>query len=401
MRQTRKEISLLGCMLLVTGNVLGVGVLALPIKAGLGGFFPALAGIILIWAIMLVSAFVIAKRLPTSATTLDIPSFYRKELGPIGQWVATIFNLVLLYGVLVAYLSGFSQILIHLFGATHYRIAIVLGYFLFTAGLILGTKNLLQRWNPLLILAIFISFIILAISGMGHFNAPLLLNSNWKYLPFGLPIAVSAFHFHNIIPTLSRNLKHDQGKIRLAIVGGVGIGLIINLVWVTIVLATLPEHGGMNSLFSAYHQSIPATVPMADVLHSSVFLISSLIFALLSITASFIANGLGLFGFIRDLCACYLKTSRTLAVATLTFVPPLVVTLTYPSIFLDALDGVGGLGETVLFIILPSFVLLKLLRHRGKTLRVFALIMMLVGIFIVLFTSAELMGWIDLWFHLG
>ncbi len=66
-------------------------------------FFAALTGIILIWAIMLVSAFVIAKRLPTSATTLDIPSFYRKELGPAGQWVATIFNLVLLYGVLVAY----------------------------------------------------------------------------------------------------------------------------------------------------------------------------------------------------------------------------------------------------------------------------------------------------------
>lgn len=401
MQPTTKEISLIGCMLLITGNVLGVGVLALPIKAGLGGFFPALAGIILIWAIMLVSALVIAKRLPTSATTFDIPSFYRKELGPAGQWVATIFNLVLLYGVLVAYLSGFSQIVIHLFDATDYRIAIILAYFLFTAGLILGTKTLLQRWNPLLISAIFLCFIILSISGMGKFNGRLLLDSNWKYLPFGLPIAVSAFHFHNIIPTVSRNLNHDQVKIRLAIVGGVGIGLLINLIWVTIVLGTLPEHGRLDSLFSAYHQSIPATVPMADVLHSSLFLGSSLIFALLAITASFIANGLGLFGFIRDLCACYLKTSRPVVVASLTFVPPLVVTVSYPRIFLDALDGVGGLGETVLFIILPAFILLTLLRGRPVAMRILALTMMLIGVFIVLFTLAELTGWIHDWFHLG
>ncbi len=253
----------------------------------------------------------------------------------------------------------------------------------------------------MLILAIFICFIVLAISGVRHFNAPLLLNSNWKYLPFSLPVGVSAFHFHNIIPTISRHLKHDQGKIRLAIASGVGIGLLISLIWVTIVLATLPEHGGMNSLFSAYHQSIPATVPMADVLQSPVFLISGFIFALLSITASFIANGLGLFGFIRDLCACYLKASSTLAIATLTFVPPLVVTLTYPRIFLDALDGVGGLGETVLFIILPGVVVLKLLPHRASILQLLALTMILVGIFIVLFTSAELMGWIRFWFHLG
>ena len=49
--------------LLVLGNVLGVGVLALPIASGLGGFVPAVIGIFVVWLIMLFSAWLIVYRM--------------------------------------------------------------------------------------------------------------------------------------------------------------------------------------------------------------------------------------------------------------------------------------------------------------------------------------------------
>ncbi len=45
--------------------------------------------------------------------------------------------------------------------------------------------------------------------------------------------------------------------------------------------------------------------------------------------------------------------------ATVTFLPPLAVSLIYPDLFLVALDIVGGVGITLVFGILPTLILLR------------------------------------------
>jgi len=386
---------------LVAGNVLGVGVLALPIKSGIAGFFPALLSTVFVWLLMLVSAFVIVEKLPTENKHFDIPSFFNAQLGKIGYWVAIICNLIILYGVIVAYLSGMTCLISSLVPPNFAGQWITLIYFLFVSSILICKLRYLTKSNIVLILAIFICFLLLVFSSTSHFNTHLLLQTNWKLAPLGLAVAVSAFHFHNIIPTVSHTLNKDKTATKKAIFIGVLIGLIINTTWLCIVTGTLHEMSVDHlSIASTYAHNLPATIPMAILLHSRIFITASMTFGVLAITASYIANGRGLFGFIRDMTTKYFSMDNRFFVALIAFLPPLIVTLIYPSIFLYMLDIVGGIGETALFIILPAVILMRMLRKKTEfkyqLANLFAYLMFLAGCFIFIFIVLEKFGVIHL-----
>ena len=263
--------------LLVAGNLLGIGVLALPITVGLSGFEIGVVEIVVISAIMIISAFIIASRLPAGQKDFDIPSFFQQELGTTGRWVAIVCNLILLYGVLVAYLSAISDIVENIFPLHISHTLITILYFGLVTTLIMFGRNVLRRGNTILLLAIFACFVVLIKTGVADFHPHLLSYSDWKYLPLGLPVVVSAFHFHNIIPTVSRYVNYSQQDIRKVITIGVGIGLAMNLIWVTVVLGTLSVHSGSNSLLHTFIYGLPATIPMTFLLHSKFFSLAGLI----------------------------------------------------------------------------------------------------------------------------
>jgi tyrosine-specific transport protein len=399
MSESKGKLHLISVAFLVLGNCLGVGVLALPIKSGLTGFFPALVGILFIWLMMLLSAFVIGYKINMEkSNTFDIPSFFAKETNQAGKWLAIACNLILLYGVLVAYLSGMTAIIKDLIPFHLSDPLITVVYFLLTAALILFGADIMRKGNMLIVIAVWVCFALLIIYGSQDFQMAKLEEVSWKFFPLGIPVAVSAFHFHNIIPTVSRYLQHDVKATRQAIFIGVGLGLVINVVWVVIVLGSLQRMGvDPNTVEEAYWHNLPATIPMAKLLHSKVFLVSSFVFAFFSVTASYIANGTGLYGFMRDLTHMYLKTSNWFVVAALTFLPPLAVALIYPNIFLSALDVVGGVGESVLFIVLPGAILVKLSRTRNSRLgAAVGRLMVAVGTVVTIYVILSKAGLIDL-----
>ena len=342
----KEKLPVITVSFLVLGNCLGVGVLALPVKYGLAGFLPALIGIVFIWFIMMISAFVIGQKIcQARSETFDIPWFFKDNLGSVGKWLAIACNLILLYGVLTAYLSGMATIIDQFCHPPVNKALITLIYFVLTTGLILFGTKAYARGNVLVIAAVWICFILLVISGAKKFDPALLQSSAWKYFPIGLPVAVSAFHFHNIIPTVARSLKHNSAATRKAIFLGIFLGLVINMIWVIIVLGSLERTGiAPDTIEESYWHQLPANVPMEKLLHSRIFFGSSFVFAILAVTASYMANGTGLRGFIRNLTNTYLKTDNAVLIASLAFLPPLIITLVYPDIFLDALDIAGGVG---------------------------------------------------------
>jgi tyrosine-specific transport protein len=383
---------------IVLGNCLGVGVLALPIKYGLAGFVPALIGICSTWFIMMMSAFVIAYRISKAQRdSFDIPSFFGEQLGVIGKWLAIACNLILLYGVLTAYLSGMSTMVNQLFHPPVSEKLVTVIYFTLATGLVFFGVRAYRRGNILLVASVWICFIVLIITGMKRFNPRLLTETDWKCFPIGLPIAISAFHFHNIIPTVSRMLRHNVRATRKAIFLGIFLGLIINLIWVTIILGSLKPFGmEKDTIEESYWHQLPANVPMSNLLGSKLFLASGLIFGILAVTASYMANGTGLHGFIRDLTTTYLKSENRLLIAAVAFLPPLIIALVYPSIFLGALDVVGGVGEAVLFAVLPGIILVRLARHRSRVLVAIGYVMIVGGSLITAYAVADKIGLVDL-----
>jgi len=393
-----KKFTVVTVSFLVLGNCLGVGVLALPIKYGLAGFWPALLGICFIWLLMLISALVIARKICTAKSeTFDIPWFFKDALGAGGKWLAIACNLILLYGVLTAYLSGMSTMIDQLCHPPVNKALITLVYFIITTGLILFGTRAYQKGNLLVIIAVWVCFILLVISGARRFDPALLRSAQWKYFPIGIPVAVSAFHFHNIIPTVARSLRHDFPSTRKAIFLGIFLGLIINLVWVTVVLGSLERVGpDPDTIEESYWHQLPANVPMEDLLHSRVFFGSSFVFAVLAVTASYMANGTGLRGFIRNLTSTYLHTENKMLIAAVAFLPPLGVTLVYPDIFLGALDIVGGLGEAILFIALPGLILIRMAKRKSSLMGLVGGLMFVIGCLITAYVIADKAGLIDL-----
>ena len=321
------------------------------------------------WICMLSTAIILAgQKSLTESETADLPTFFQQELGTAGKWVTVVANLIILYGLLTAYISGAAEVLETLFPENPVPLPLLmLAFFVLATFMTLFGMNLMRKGNAVIMILMWITFGTLVYFCARHVNVGQLRFTDWHYLPASLPVVVTAFHFHNIIPSICRTMNHDQWAIRRAMFIGTFIGLVMNLVWVFVVIAALPlEAVGHDSVLYAFKQNLPATVPLSDILHTQVFTICALVFALLAMTAAYMANGTALSSFIRDLTNTYLHTKNRAVAYCLAFLPPLVISILYPAIFLKAIDLVGGVGIDIIFGILPGIILIKYGRGNWK-----------------------------------
>lgn len=359
MSQT-KSASTLSMMFIVVGNMLGAGILALPINLCATGVVPAVGATILMWIMMTYTALIYSRQKSlTYNEHADLPTFFGQELGSKVKWVTTVANMIILYGVLVAYLTGVSTIIMSL-QDTLPSSAVMIAYFILVTGITAFGMKLMEKCNAFMVVLMWITFAVLLGYVMPEIDVSRFQASDWKYVPAGLPVLLMAFHFHNIIPTLCRSLGHDRKKINTAIIGGTTIGLVMNLVWIVAVLGALPlTSSGDINLMTAFVKNQPATVPLEKLLQSSTFTYIGLVFALVALSTSFMANGTALMSFMRDLCKTNFNKDSKALIWCISFLPPLVVGLIYPDIFLIAINVVGGVGENIIFGILPGFIVWK------------------------------------------
>ncbi|MEW5736581.1 MAG: aromatic amino acid transport family protein [Thermodesulfobacteriota bacterium] len=344
--------------LLVTGTTVGAGILGLPVTSGLAGALPALISMVLAWALMLFTGWVLMDCLVRHREREpDISTAMEMELGRAGQWLASLSYLVFLYGLLVAYLAGGASVLSFLFHASGARPWLMLGFFAVTAGISIYGLGLVRRCNAWLMLLMGLAFAVLVYKCAGAFQASRLARADWSFIPSAMPIIVCAFCFQCIIPTVTRDLGYDRKLIFRALLLGTGIALAFYLVWLISALAALPLSGtGQGNILAAFRDDQPATVPLAAALGSVTVTVSGMAFSLLAITTSFVGVGISLMGFWRDLLS---GAERKFLIPALAFAPPLVLALLFPDLFLDALDIVGGGAIVFLFGLLPSLIFLR------------------------------------------
>ncbi len=368
--------------LLVTGNLIGAGILALPMQTGGAGLFYSFLAMILFCGAMYFSAIVLAKEaVERKEDDFNYPSLYGRYLGSAGKWLATIANLLILYGLLTAYIGGGATIIVSAIsgeagaGSTlNYAVTCILFLVLsiFTAA---GT-GFVARYNQFLMLFLGCCFLTLVIMGTKHIELQHMLFHDVRFLPIAVPVILTAFHFHNIIPTICKDMEWDIQAISRAMLIGMLIGLIMNGIWVGVGIGVLPLTVGSNSIVSGFQHGLPATIPLGKMLGNPLFSTIAIAFSLTAICTSYAANGIGLMDFNRDLLG---KSSKTTILAA-TFLPPLVIALLFPTVFLKAIGVVGGVGIALLFGVLPAVI--SFIKNKSIYARLLALV---VGL---LFTAA-------------
>ncbi|CAG36091.1 related to tyrosine-specific transport protein [Desulfotalea psychrophila LSv54] len=179
--------------LLITGNLIGAGILALPIQTGGAGLLFSSLAMIVFAAAMYFSAIVLAKEaVEQKKDTFNYPSLYEKYLGPLGKWVATGANLLILYGLLTAYIGGGTTIIVSAISgktAPNSLLTLIVTILLFItlSAFTAGGTSFVARYNELLMLFLGISFASLVIMGSGHLELHNMLLHDLRFLPIAVP----------------------------------------------------------------------------------------------------------------------------------------------------------------------------------------------------------------------
>ena len=379
--------SYLGGILLVAGTSIGVGILALPVSTSFGGFIPSLCIFLVIWAVMLATAYFLLEVNLALPGEPNLISMVEKTLGKWGKTVSWVFYLLLLYSLLAAYLSACAPLFASFFQtAFHLTLPAFIFPFLlpivFSGFICFGTRGI-DYFNRILILGLVISYGLLVGTVPEHMEVNRLFHRDFTSSLFAVPVIITSFGYHIIIPTLTTYMKHDVKSLRKILLWGSLIPLVVCILWQVVVLGALPQ----KDLSLAWKLGVPATDPLAKMLQSDWIAYSARFFSFFAIITSFLGVALSLSDFLRDGLSLKKNWEGKLFAILLTFIPPLLFLFFCQKTFYIALEYAGSFVAILLGII-PALMVLKLKKHswyqslKGRTF-VFFILFLCVGVVLI------------------
>ena len=376
MLKESKEI--ISVSFLIAGTAIGVGILGLPIQVGLAGLLPVCVGLLIGVFIMYISGMGLAEAYgQIEEKNVDLPTIAEKTFGKFGKNLVVFAYLIVFWGLLVAYFAAGTSIFSNNLPFKMPVWSVLLLFFLpITIVLFLKMKFVL-RFNASIMLLLIVSFIVLLFLSVKDIQVHHYKNIDWSYFTGILPIIICTLAYQNTIPVVCQRLNGDLRKIRLSIIIGLIIILGICLLWLLAVIGSLPLNG-RYSISSAMKANQPASIPLSIVLQSKWVTITSLFFSIAAIITSYISIVIGMLNFSRDIFSSFGTSQKKILPVVFTFLPPVIVVIAFPHIFLNALDIVGGIGIVSLFGLLPTLILIKQNKNRKNfILGIFAFILFL------------------------
>jgi len=353
---SEKHGSIFGGTLLIAGSCIGAGMLALPILTGLAGFFPSLIVFLAAWAFMTLTGLILVEVNGWFGKQVNLISMAGQTFGTFGRVLAWTLYLFLFYALLVAYVSGsgnlFSSYVQSAFSFTppdflgSLFFVILFGYVVY-----MGTRTV-DLWNRLLMFAKIAAFLGLVFLGVKHIEPKLLLYTNSSYAIFSLPLLITSFGFHNMIPSLMGYMKGDVKRVRLTILSGSLLVLFIYLIWEILVLGIVPIEG-KSGILESLKLDQEASQAISGILGSSWVSSFAQALAFFAILTSFLAQALSLVHFLADGLKVTPTSRENPWLCVIALLPPLVLSMIYPQLFFKALSFAGGICAVILFGLLP------------------------------------------------
>jgi tyrosine-specific transport protein len=357
--QQERKGSVFGGILLVVGCCTGAGMLGLPVLSAMTGFIPSIFIFFICWLFMVTTGLLLLEVNLWFDKEVSLISMAEKTLGLAGKTVSWLVYLFLFYSLMVAYVAASGSLISSFadqFGGV--QIPHWVGSFLFT--LILGILIYRGTWavdwfNRFLMLGLVVTYTLLIISGLGHINLNLLEHHDWTQMTPVIPAVIVSFGFHNLVPSLTTYLKHRVKSIKQAIIIGSLIPFFIYLIWEAIILGLVPLEDFRTTLANGDI----ATQALKKAVGSSWILDVAESFAFFAIVTSLLSVALSFVDFLADGLKIKKNPSGKIALVLLVLLPPFLLALVYPTIFLTALKYAGGLGAVLLFGILPALMVWK------------------------------------------
>lgn len=352
--QSIQKGSIFGGALLIAGCCIGAGMLGLPALSAMAGFQPSAFIFIASWLFMICTGFLLMEVNLWFGGNVSIISMAEKTLGLPGKIIAWFVFLFLFYSLMVAYVAASGSLVSEFVSETagidlHHSIGSFVFCALFGILLYLG-MSVIDWFNRLFMLGLVITYVALVIAGIPHVRPELLKHTNWSAATNVLPVVITSFGFHNLIPSLTTYFHSDAKALKSSIFFGSLIPLLIYLMWEWIILGIVP----LSYLQDSLNKGDVATEALKNVVGMSWILEAAQAFAFFAIVTSFLSVALSFMDFLSDGLKIKKTTRGKALLSFLVLMPPFLCALADPTIFFFALKIAGGFGAVILFGILPA-----------------------------------------------
>ena len=337
------NVKQLGGILLITGNAIGGGMLALPLATAQAGFINSALFLLACWAIMLTGALLILEVNLWFPRHSHLISMARATLGTLGEIIAWLCYLFLLYSLLAAYIAGGSDFLqgllqkkdIHFAtGITATLFVLILGAVVYKGIRSVDLLNRILMGGKLLIFCFLFLFLFPFISikqlGQGELH----------HLSASLTIIITSFGFAAIIPSLRSYFHSNIRQLRQVIFFGSLIPLICYILWIGAIMGVIPIDK-LSSIAHTGDATSRLTNTLSHLLNNNIITFLAWVFTSICLATSFLGVGISLFDFLIDGLRLKPTDKNKIIVHLLSFLPPLIIVLFYPSAFMAALNYAG------------------------------------------------------------
>jgi len=372
------NMKLIGGILLVVGSAIGGGMLALPIATAQMGFVNSSLLLFVCWSLMTASAMLILEVTLWLPKNTNIISMAKATLGRGGQGVAWITYLLLLYSLLAAYIAGGSDFLKNLLTLAHFDLPGLVVPVLFTlilGAIVYGGIHAVDHVNRLLMAIKLLAFVFLVILIFPHVSTGQLINGGeLSTLSTSTTVAITSFGFATIVPSM-RNYFHDNVKqLRAAILIGSLIPLICYIIWDFSIMGVIPREGD-NGLIAMMHSGRSTSEfvnQLSALLNRDTITSFAHVFTSICLLTSFLGVALCMVDFLADGLQMEKIGKNNALVCGLALLPPLLIVLFKPGIFIAAL-AYAGIYCVILLILLPALMVWRGRYHKNiaKGYRVF------------------------------
>ncbi len=293
-------------------------------------------------------------RLPAGS---NMVSMARETLGLPGQIIAWVTYLFLLYTLLAAYISGGSDVLNALLQSAHLNLPTWITsvtYTLIFSLVIYHGIRAVDYVNRGLMIGKLGVYLLLIVIISPHVHPASWQGGSLSAITSSLMILVSSFGFASIVPSLREYFNDDIPALRKVIIYGSLIPLVCYIVWEAVIMGVVERNGshGLIALMQSDHATSGLTQALSDSLHSSWITAFFSFFTSICMVTALLGVSLGLFDFLADGLKLKKGGFQGKLTLALTFIPPLVVVLINPGIYLKAFNY-AGVCCVLLLLLLP------------------------------------------------
>ncbi len=350
----------LGSLLLILGTSIGGGMLALPAVTADLNFTAIALYLLLAWALMSLGALAMVSVQLRFQNDIGFMPLARKTVGRLMSIVTLLFSLLLLYSLLCAYTVATGDVLHTILGHLHITIpkplALLLTALLLSSVVYRGVGAADKLNRVFMFIKIAACFLLIASIFPSDHWPNLALGHN-AYAKNGFLVMITSFGFGTILPAIGEYLQFDRKRLfRVTVLGGL-IPLILYLVWVASVHAAL-THDQLMTLMNSGNTTETLLQQLITITAKPVLQSFAWIFSAICTFTAFLGVSISLLDFLSGA----LKIPRTkrpkLALMALTYVPPTLIAMLAPWLFVQAL-AYAGVCCVFLLIVLPLWMWIK------------------------------------------